>query len=342
MASMLPPVAGLATGVGGLPHLDPVAACNEVLRIFPQFPYTPTLPNRDPREAIVLCDSEHLPGGVYADGKLGVVRGRDLDAEMEKIYLDFMEENTAGYGWSETYNSGFLAMMQRDLSGVPFLKAQVTGPVTFGMQVVDHDRRPIFYDPQYADVLGKMLALHVRWCEEAMERTGVSKTLIVLNEPYLAALGSSVIALDEDTIRSSWSDIAGMVKGGLGVHCCSNTDWSFVLSLDPAVISFDAYSNAKEFLLYIDEVAAYMERGGVVAWGIVPADAETFQKETPARLVERYRAIRQQVTAVTGEDLFSDRSLLMPSCGIRFATEAEASAIMETTARIASRGAFRP
>ena len=62
------------------------------------------------------------------------------------------------------------------------------------------------------------------------------------------------------------------MKGGLGIHCCSNTDWGFIMGLDPSVISLNVYATAKEFLLYSDAIWEYMERGGVVAWGIVPAE----------------------------------------------------------------------
>ena len=41
--------------------------------------------------------------------------------------------------------------------------------VTFGMQVVDADKRPIYYDSQLADVLSKMIALKARWCENEMQ-----------------------------------------------------------------------------------------------------------------------------------------------------------------------------
>ena len=64
----------------------------------------------------------------------------------------------------------------------------------WGVQVVDSEKRPIYYDSQMADVLSKMIALKARWCEvEMKKRTMVNETLVVLNEPYLASLGSSVV-----------------------------------------------------------------------------------------------------------------------------------------------------
>jgi hypothetical protein len=328
---MIPPTDSLATGIGGLPHTDPRKACDEVLAVFPEVPYIPTLPARGILESIVFCDSSRLPGGVAAADRLIVDRSRDLVTEMEQIYLDFVEKKTGPYALTEKYASGFMEMIGRALPAPRILKCQVTGPVTFGMQVVDQDRRPIYYDEQFADILPKMLALRARWCEEAMKTVpGVSRTLVVLNEPYLSALGSSVIPISRDAVISGWQDIASLLDGGLGVHCCSNTDWEFVMSLSPAVISFDAYSGSREFLLYMDTLAGYLESGGVVAWGVVPADYRVFAGETRESLLQRYREIRQQVTEYVSPRLMDSRSLITPTCGIRFSDERGAREIMET------------
>jgi hypothetical protein len=187
-------------------------------------------------------------------------------------------------------------------------------------------------------MLPKMIALRAHWCEEEMKKnTGVSETLVVLNEPYLASLGSSVVPIDQETVRAGWADIAALVEGGLGIHCCSNTDWEFVLDLNPAVVSIDAYATATEFLLYADAVVSYMERGGVVAWGIVPADTRLFGTETTASLYEKYLEIRSRLCARMPEKLFDAQSLITPSCGIRFADRDGSLAIMGAAKEISRR-----
>lgn len=338
MAVHLPSPGSLATGIGSLPHSDPVIACDEVIRIFPQLPYAPTLPNRGLLENIVFCDSERLPGRVIREGRLFVDRETDLPGEMEQVYLDYIEENYSPYGVAPEYASGFHEFKKRSFH-LPFaLKCQVTGPVTFGMQVVDAEKRPIYYDSQYADVLSKLIALRARWLEQSLTGiAGVTNTLVMVNEPYLAALGSSVVPIDMDTVKSGWNDIADLLRGSIGIHCCSNTDWSFIFSLDPGVVSFDAYATIKEFLLYKDDLFNYLEHGGVVAWGVVPADNRVFSGETPESLYERYMGIRKEVTSYISEKVFDAQSIITPSCGIRFATESESYKIMETAAKISAR-----
>jgi len=338
MAKMIPSPHSRATGVGALPHTDPKLACDDVLRIFPDFPYIPTLPDRGLLENIVFNDSEQLPGRVIREDRLFFDSMQDQTAAMEKVYLDFVEGNSADYAFHADYASAFMEMLTRKLPGVSVLKCQVTGPVTFGMQVVDANKRPIYYDSQLADVLSKMIALKARWCEQAMrERTGATETLVVLNEPYLASLGSSVVPVDQETVRTGFEDIASLTEGGVGIHCCSNTDWGFVMDLSPAVISLDAYATSKEFLLYADAIVSYMEKGGVVAWGIVPAEQKIFDTETVDTLYEKYLAIRTQLTSRMPVKLFDAQSLITPSCGIRFSSQAGSLAIMGAAAEISRR-----
>jgi len=338
MAKMILPSHSLATGIGAVPHTDPKQACDDVLALFPAIPYIPTLPNRGLLESIVFNDSEQLPGRVIREDRLLFDSTKDQTGAMEKIYMDYVEDNFSNYSFHREYASAFFEIMSRSLPGAQVLKCQVTGPVTFGMQVVDAGKRPIYYDSQLADVLSKMIALKARWCEQEMKKnTGVSETLVVLNEPYLASLGSSVVPVDKETVRAGWADIASLVEGGLGIHCCSNTDWDFILSLDPAVVSFDAYATAKEFLLYSDTIISYMERGGIIAWGIVPSETKLFVMETTDSLYEKYLAIRTQLCARMPEELFDAQSIITPSCGIRFADRDGSLAIMGAAAEISRR-----
>jgi len=335
---MIPAPHSCATGVGALPHTDPAQANSDVLSLFPEFPFIPTLPDRGQLESIVFNDSEQLPGRIIRDDRLLFDSTTDQTAAMEQVYMDYVGANYTPYALHKEYASAFLEMMTRRIPGALVLKCQVTGPVTFGMQVVDATKRPIYYDSQLADVLAKMIALKARWCEVEMKiKTGIAETLVVLNEPYLATLGSSVVPVDQETVRAGWNDIASLVEGGLGIHCCSNTDWEFVIGLNPSVISIDAYATAKEFLLYADSVALYMERGGVVAWGIVPAEYKLFATETVDSLYERYLAIRTQLSSRVPVKLFDAQSVVTPSCGIRFADRNGALEIMGAAAEISRR-----
>lgn len=335
MSTWIRPPECRATGIGALPHTDPREACDDVLAAFPSFPYIPTLPNRGVLESIVFCDAAPLPGGEVRDGKLVIDPGRDIAGEMERVYLDYMEQNLGPYRRTRANASGFCEMAGRDLSTALLLKCQVTGPVTFGMQVVDAERRPLYYDEQYADVIAKMIALEARWCEQALKKfSGSGETLVVLNEPYLSSLGSSVVPVRQESVTAGWQDIAGMVEGGLGIHCCANTDWSYVMGLDPSFLSFDAFTCSRELLLYMDDLVAFMERGGIIAWGLVPARPDDFSRVTLSGLSGLFSGIRKMMSDSCPEDLFMRQSAITPTCGIQTGSPSQAREIMTAAAAL--------
>ncbi len=323
---------GATTGVGSLPFIDPDIACDVVRKYCQRLPYIPTLPKRGILERIVFSDSEHLPGKIIEEERLLIDRSRDITNDIAKIYEDFLGKNFIPYLPTPDYYSCFDNMLSRNFQDIIALKFQLTGPVTFGMQVVDRERKPILYDPELADMLPKLIALRARAAEDAIrERTGVDETLIVMDEPYYASLGSSVVPLDKEQVREGFTEIVTTLKGAIGVHCCANTDWEFVLSLKPAVLSFDAYTNANEFLLYRDKILDFMRNGGVIAWGVVPSEGEVFRKETIDRLIQRFQSIRERAIETIPSDLFDRQSLITPTCGIRLADEETAIDIMEST-----------
>lgn len=342
MAGFLKSPHSCASGVGSLPHTDPKAACDDVMRLCPHMPYAPTLPNIDPREAIIFHDSEFLPGKVLEGNRLYLDRSVDFSAAMEQVYLDFMEGNFAAHAASAEYGAGYYELSSRDLSNTFCAKCQVTGPVTFGLTITDGDKRPLAYDEQYFDMLTKLLALRGRYYESLMQKTGAEQTLLVVDEPYLASLGSSVMQVDTTMVEAAFADFSTLIEGGIGVHCCSNTDWGFLMSLKPAVISFDAYGTFREFLLYRDQIASYLEEGGVIAWGIVPAELDKFRTETTDSLWNRYLQIRDEIASFTSYELFDAQAVITPSCGLRLADVPGAVSIMETVAEISRRVNYHP
>jgi methionine synthase II (cobalamin-independent) len=90
-----------------------------------------------------------------------------------------------------------------------------------------------------------------------------------------------------------------------------------VLSTNIDVLSFDAYSYGYTISLFPDDIASFLERGGAIAWGIVPNDEEGLKKETPASLVERLeREMFKLSSRGISPDLVLRASLITPQCGL--------------------------
>jgi hypothetical protein len=186
--------------------------------------------------------------------------------------------------------------------------------------VKDQNGRAIFHNEQLRDLAVKLLACKARW-QVLKLRKSACPVLLFFDEPALAGFGSSAfISISQDDISICFDEVIAAVHaaGGLaGIHVCSNTEWSLTLESDADIVSFDAYSYFDKFLLYPDPIRNFINRGGILAWGIVPTlRPEDIEKETTASLVSKWQGQFQAITGlgIDRSTLF-DQSLITPSCG---------------------------
>ncbi len=324
--------------IGSIPHTRPPAACDLVLDSFPQIPTWPQLPKRSFLENMYVQFSEGFPGVVVEDQRIYVDRAKDLDPGLERLYLAYLQ-NDLSYGiTSRDYAAGLAAFPQKlsTISHQPLaLKGQVTGPISWGLTVVDQDRRPVLYDDILADALAKHLRLKAAWQERELLNMAPT-TMIFIDEPYMSAFGSAYISLNSDLLLTLLEEVFAGITGLKGTHCCGNTDWSLLLSTSAEIISFDTYNYAQAFSLYAEEVRAFLKRGGIIAWGIVPADDEkALMNETVESLVARLHEAMDLLVrkGISFDDLIHS-SLITPSCGLRTVSEGAAERAFELTAAI--------
>jgi hypothetical protein len=164
----------------------------------------------------------------------------------------------------------------------------VTGPVSLGLTITDETRRASLYNDLLADALTKTCAMKARWQIRQLKSLR-SHVIIFIDEPYLASFGSAYVSLNRESVAAMLNEVVAAIhsEGGIaGVHCCGNTDWPLLTETQTDIISFDAYNYAETIALYPAELAAYLERGGVLAWGIVPT-SEAIVHETEASLVAK-------------------------------------------------------
>ena len=105
----------------------------------------------------------------------------------------------------------------------------------------------------------------------------------------MSSFGSAFVSLSREQVITLMEEVFAGIEGLKGVHCCGNTDWSLLLSTTVDILNLDAYEYAESLALYPDEVGAFLERGGIIAWGIVPASDQVLE-ETVDSLVERFHA----------------------------------------------------
>jgi methionine synthase II (cobalamin-independent) len=334
-AASLPPFA--ATAVGSMPHTDPTSACRLVQRWLPEIPAWPQLPRRDFREAIYAQYGAGFPGVVLdaGQGRIYVDRACDLDAELEQLYARYLAGDVDGAALPPEHAAGLAHFSALDWGAARAVKGQVIGPVSWGLTLTDTTRRSVLYDDVLADALARHLRLAAAWQERELRRLG-PQTIVFVDEPYLASLGSAYVAVPRELVRKLLDEVIGGLTGLVGVHCCGNTDWPLLLEAPIDILSFDAYDYAGALALYPAELSAFLERGGRLAWGIVPvADDAAVLAQTAAGLVERLAAVFA-VLAAKGIPLerLAASALLTPACGMGTLSEAGAERALELLAEV--------
>jgi len=311
----------LTTSIGSFPHLDERGVLPLILRDFPHIPFWPQLPKRLFLEGMVAQYSEGFPSLKLdkKDQRLWVDTSYGFDEEVERFYQAMEREEIESFCISEDYARGLRLL--KDLSQeevrkkIKYIKGQVTGPITFGLALTDQEKRPIFYDSTLREILISHLSFKARWLEKRFHELfpGVP-TIIFFDEPGLSAFGSAFSGLNQEDVTLSLNECFSAVGGLKGVHCCGNTDWSLLLSTELDILSFDAYGYLENLSLYQRELKAFLERGGILAWGLIPT-SEDIQKEDAQSLVKRFRKGVEILSKEGIDPVLLERAILTPSCG---------------------------
>jgi len=328
----------LPTIIGSMPHTDAESACSTIAHHLKDIPAWPQLPKRSFLENMYVQYSQGFPGVVVEENRIYVNRSQDLAKPLEEFYTAYLENNVEKYPISPDYAAGFHRFLALDNLSPLAVKGQITGPVTWGLTVTDENKKAIIYDDVLGDVVPKLLRLKASWMEKQLSQLS-RNTIIFVDEPYMAAFGSVGVMLSKEQVISLEEEVFEGISGLKGVHCCGNTDWSVLLETSADIISFDTYNYAQSLTLYPAEVKRFLDRGGAIAWGIVPNDEESLEKETAASLNDR---LEEAMAPFTREGIpfqqLIKQGLLTPSCGLgSISTEEAADRVLELLAELSAR-----
>ena len=343
---------GLPLLIGSLPVTDHKEALNLILEHTPEIPLWAQLP-ANMEEGMISQFVPGFPGVETRDDKIFInTSGKNFDEEVLGFYEDYISITDAGaslkgsrFELTEKTAQGFFELTEyiRTSGELPVaIKGQITGPVTFGTGLADQDGRAVFFDDQLKDITIKHLAFKGKW--QAAEFAGLGALpVIFFDEPALAGYGTSAyITITKEEVTSCINEVVAAVRdeGGLtGVHVCANTEWPLLFDSDLDIISFDAYAYFDKFILYEDKIKRFFEKGGILAWGIVPTlNSESINSETTDSLEKTLHKQIEQVESIgIDREKIISQILITPSCGTGSLSLEDAIKVLRITKELSQR-----
>ncbi len=342
-----------ATGIGSLPDIGEKKALKliqENLRLCPHWPQFPTRPAE-------YYDNQCL----YLLKELNIIKKepgknpRFLDQDIEfldnvavfyEMYLENIDAEQLDKKLAVPLESapGFYHFIKHlEKNGVKdavCVKGQSAAPLTAGMQVLNEEGSSSFFNEQLRDLVVKALELHVIWQVRELKKLGLP-VIIFLDEGMMQVYGSKeFLSLRGDWISDSFQMIMDAIKreGAVpGIHACCMTDWSVLLPTDPGIINLDVYNYFNSLLTAVDQLNAFFEKGGYIAWGIVPVNDACFQ-ETSDTLIQRLEGYLEKLTARgVNERLLTQQMIITPSCGTGLYSPETAEQVYRLTAETSQR-----
>jgi len=290
------------TAMAVMPHKDVDRALDLALTM--DIPFWPQLPHVSYYEDMYVQAAEHFPG-ILLD-----MENRILRFSMEKFINEFEEtmahfDEPEYFDISKEYSVVYHRFLEMDLSDRPAIRGQLEGPISFGFNILDQDKRPILFEDTVRSFMLEFMSKRINVQLERLKQ---------MNEPGLQFLFSALSGYDSTKAKNEMEEFFAMVQRPRGIHLCGNPDWDFLLNLDLDILSLDIYQNGEIFASYSKSIKRFLDRGGIIVWGVVPTNFEPFEAENintlEARLIEVWDFLIDK--GIDREFLIS-RSLISPA-----------------------------
>ncbi len=306
------PFAGnlMTTGMGILPHKDVQRALSVAMSV--DIPFWPQVPKVDYFEDMYVQASENFPGIVIEPENRRIYFSTEkFYGELENALVNF--ENRAFFRMSPRFSATYHRFLTYDLSQYAAIRGQLEGPVSFGLNVLDENKKAIIMIDEVRAFLFDFMARKANvQLQELKEKN--PRAFLFIDEPGLQYIFSALSGYTNDMARGDLEGFFAQIDHPRGIHLCGNPDWDFLLNLDIDILSFNAYNCGEIFIKYREGIKRFLNRGGMLGWGLIPANYDEFIKESPGSLVHHIEILWEEL-GKTGFDLgqLTSQSILMPA-----------------------------
>lgn len=300
----------LTTAMAVMPHTDVDRALEYALSL--DIPFWPQLPLLSYYEDMYVQAAEHFPGIVLD------VENRTLSFSTERFMTELSAymaamDSPETFDVSRDYSAVYHRFLELDLSDRPAIRGQLEGPISFGFNVCNENDLPILFDDTVRPVMFEFMARRINIQLQRLLKRNPNAFMFV-DEPGLQFLFSAMSGYGDIQAKTDLDEFFAMIDRPRGIHLCGNPDWDFLLGLDIDILSMDVYTNGDILAASAKSIKRFLDRGGILCWGIVPTNMEPFSAETMDTLCSNLENVWQRlITKGVDRDRMLSQSLLSPA-----------------------------
>lgn len=299
------------TAMGIMPHKNVERALQLALSL--DVPFWPQLPKVSLYEDMYVQTSQSFPGIAI-----------DFDKERLTFDTNRFEQELDGYfarmdmpeafALTTEYSTVFHKFLSKELKDYKAIRGQVTGPVSFGFKVLDENLKPIIYNDEARAVLFDFVQKKANVQYQALKGRNPN-AFVWLDEPGLGYVFSGLSGYNEQQAKQDYHSFVEGLDGPRGLHLCAEVNLPYLLELGAEILSFDAYQIGFMPKEYASSVAEFVEKGGIISWGIIPTESTALAKQTPGKLAATLSDYWHVVSESTGLSLsqIANQALVAPS-----------------------------
>jgi hypothetical protein len=268
--------------MGIMPHTDIERALEVALSL--DIPFWPQLPKVSYFEDMYVQALENFPGV-----RIDVVNQRvlfDLSRFYEELPSYFEKaDDPRTFELTGEYSLVYHRFLEKNLSHYSAIRGQMISPISLGLKIVDQDQKSIIYHDEVREVLFDFIQKKVnRQYQELKEKN--PNAFVWVDDPGLGLIFSALSGYNEVQARSDLDQFLEGLEGPKGVHLCAKPDWDFLLKSRLDILSFDSF-NCGAVIVNYSSLREFINKGGIISWGIVPTYTEILEQESMDSLKDR-------------------------------------------------------
>ncbi|MCQ2744045.1 MAG: hypothetical protein MJ230_04520 [bacterium] len=270
--------------VGDLPYESIKSVTAMEAKLYKELPFLACLPKISVDESLKRRSFINIPGIFEDEDKIILKTGLpNYDEEMSllnKAYNNYKTTNLEEYACEDLFLEKFCQMIKKFKP--PYACVNILGPFTVSQILSTSAKEQALVDKNYKKLFTQVVCVKGFWAiDKIKEYCPDTIPIIILEEPMFNQFGM-LKREDEDVTAENVTKMFEIVVSKLksagamvGIQCMDKCDWSIPIKSGVDLISYDAYNNPNNLCIYPEIVTSFLQKGGLINWGIVPTVSET-------------------------------------------------------------------